>query len=155
MSEFTSKTEARTRSSAANKRLKFIVAGAVIAVAVVYLVFTATQSTAAYFLTVEELQDMGGSIYGRNLRVSGKVVGDSIDYNSQDLILRFQVAGESGQLVPVVFNGPKPDQLRHDAEAILAGKYDGNEFTAQTVLLKCPSRYEEEGITEEEVEAVR
>ena len=155
MTEFASNTKARTSSSAANKRLKFIVAGAVIAVAVVYLVFTATQSTAAYFLTVEELQAMGDSIYGRNLRVSGKVVGDSIDYNSHDLILRFHVAGESGQVVPAVFNGPKPDQLRNDAEAILAGKYDGKEFTAQSVLLKCPSRYEEEGFTEEKVEAVR
>jgi cytochrome c-type biogenesis protein CcmE len=55
----------------------------------------------------------------------------------------------------VVFNGPKPDQMRHDAEAIVEGKFDGNEFTAQELLLKCPSRYEESGFTEEKVEAVR
>ncbi len=155
MSELVSEVQSQVRGSAANKRVKFIIGGAVIALAIIYLVFTATRSTAAYFLTVEELHDKGSAIYGRNARVSGKVVGDSIDFNSRDLILRFEVIGEGGETLPVVFNGPKPDQMRHDAEAIIEGKYDGNEFTAQTLLLKCPSRYEESGFTEEKVEAVR
>ena len=142
-------------SRAANKRVKFIIGGTVIAVAIIYLIFTATQSTASYFLTVEELYDKGSAIYDHNVRVSGKVVGDSVDFNSRDLILRFEIAGESGETVPVFFNGPKPDQMRHDAEAIIQGKYDGNQFTAQELLLKCPSRYEESGFTEEKVEAVR
>jgi cytochrome c-type biogenesis protein CcmE len=69
--------------------------------------------------------------------------------------LRFQVMGESGQLLPVIFNGPKPDQLRPDVEAILEGTFDGNIFSAQTILIKCPSRYEEQGITEEKVESIQ
>jgi cytochrome c-type biogenesis protein CcmE len=136
-------------------RLKFLIGGGVIAIAIIYLVFTATQSTAAYFFTVEELYAKGAAIYDRNLRVSGKVTSDTIDFNSRDLVLRFQVVGESGQRLSVVFNGPKPDQLRPDAEAILEGRFDGHEFSAQTLLLKCPSRYEEKGATEEKVEAVR
>jgi len=150
-------TQAQTHggSSAANKRVKFIIGGAVIVLAIVYLVFTATQSTASYFLTVEELHDKGSVIYDHNVRVSGKVVGDSVDFNSRDLILRFEIVGESGETVPVFFNGPKPDQMRQDAEAIIQGTYDGKQFTAQELLLKCPSRYEESGFTEEKVEAVR
>jgi len=148
-------TPSQVGSSAASKRVKFIIGGAVIALAIVYLIFTATQSTAAYFLTVDELHDKGAAIQGRNVRVSGKVLGDSIDFNSRDLILRFEIVGENGETLPVVFNGPKPDQMRHDAEAIIQGKYDGKEFTAQELLLKCPSRYEESGFTEERVKAVR
>ncbi len=155
MTELVTEAQPHARSSAANKRVKFIIGGAVIAIAIIYLIFTATQSTAAYFLTVEELHSKGSSIYDRNVRVSGKVVGDTIDFNSRDLVLRFEVAGESGDTLPVIFNGPKPDQMRHDAEAIIEGKFDGNAFTAQTLLLKCPSRYEESGFTEEKVEAVR
>jgi cytochrome c-type biogenesis protein CcmE len=155
MSEIATQAQPHARSGAANKRIKFIIGGAVIAVAIIYLIFTATQSTAAYFLTVEELHDKGSTIYDRNVRVSGKVLGDSVDFNSRDLILHFEIIGEGGETVPVVFNGPKPDQMRHDAEAIVEGKYDGNEFTAQELLLKCPSRYEESGFTEEKVEAVR
>ncbi len=137
------------------RRVKFIIGGGVIALAILYLIFTAARSTAAYFLTVEELHARGPAVYGRSLRVSGKVVGDSVDFNSRDLVLRFQIAGESGETLPVVFNGPRPDQLRPDADIIVEGKFDGQEFTARTLLLKCPSRYEEKGVTEEKVEAVR
>lgn len=136
-------------------RLKFVVGGGVIGLAIIYLIFTVTQSTAAYYFTVDELFARGAAVHGYQMRVSGKVVGDSIDFNARDLLLRFEVVGESGQRLPVVFNGPKPDQLRQDAEAILEGKYDGNQFTAQTLLLKCPSRYEEKGVIEEKVQAVR
>ena len=155
MSELTTQAQPKVRSSSANKRVKFIIGGVLIGIAIIYLVVTTAQSTAAYFLTVEELHDKGSAIYERNVRVSGEVVGDSVDFNSRDLILRFDIVGEGGEIVPVVFNGPKPDQMRHEAEAIVEGKYDGNEFTAQELLLKCPSRYEESGFTEEKVEAVR
>lgn len=155
MTELTTQLGAQTTGRTAGSRLKFVVGGGIIGLAVIYLIFTVTQSTAAYFLTVEELYARGSAMYGHNLRVSGKVVGDSIDYNTRDLILRFQVVGDSGQKLPVVFNGPEPDQLRQDAEAILEGKYDGSQFTAQTLMLKCPSRYEEQGVTEQKVEAVR
>ncbi len=155
MTELATQAPSQARSGAANKRIKFIIGGAVIALAIIYLIFTATQSTAAYFLTVEELHDKGSAIVGRNVRVSGKVLGDTIDFNSRDLILRFEIVGETGETLPVVFNGPRPDQMRHDAEAIVEGKFDGNVFTAQELLLKCPSRYEEGGFTEEKVEAVR
>ena len=155
MTELATQAQSQVGSKAANKRVKFIIGGAVIALALVYLIFTTTQSTASYFLTVEDLYDKGSTIYDRNVRVSGMVVGDSVDFNSSDLILRFEIVGESGETLPVYFNGPKPDQMRQDAEAIIQGKFDGNEFTAQELLLKCPSRYEESGFTEEKVEAVR
>jgi cytochrome c-type biogenesis protein CcmE len=155
MSDLAANLDTPVHSGTALNRVKFLVGGGVIAIAIIYLIFTATQSTAAYFFTVEELYAKGATIYDRNLRVSGKVTSDAIDFNSRDLVLRFQVAGESGQRLPVVFSGPKPDQLRPDAEAILEGRFDGREFRAQTLLLKCPSRYEEKGVTEQKVEAVR
>lgn len=155
MTDMATQAQPHVGGKAANKRVKFIIGGAVIALAIVYLIFTTAQSTASYFLTVEELYAKDAEIYDRNVRVSGMVVGDSVDFNSRDLILQFEIVGESGETLPVVFNGPKPDQMRDDAEAILQGKYDGSKFTAQELLLKCPSRYEESGFTEEKVEAVR
>ena len=72
-----------------------------------------------------------------------------------DLRPAARIASETGERMPVVFNGPKPDQMREGAEAILEGKYNGEEFQAQSLLLKCPSRYEEGTIEEVQVEAVR
>lgn len=141
---------------ARRNRLKFLIGGGVIALAVAYLIFTATQSTAAYFFTIGELYTRGEAAYDRYVRVAGKVTHAAVQFDPRELILRFQIADENGQTLPVVFHGPKPDQLRPDAEAILEGKFDGKVFTAQTILLKCPSKYEEEkGVVEEKIEAVR
>jgi cytochrome c-type biogenesis protein CcmE len=137
------------------KKIKFIIGGVMIALAIVYLIITGIQSTATYFLTVDELYAKGETQYNRSVRVAGKVDADTIEFNNRDLILAFDVTSETGERMHVVFNGPKPDQMREGADAILEGKYDGETFTAQSLLLKCPSRYEEGTIEEVQVEAVR
>ena len=140
---------------AANKKIKFIVGGVAIALAIVYLIFVGIQSTAAYFLTVDEFYAKAETLENRTVRVAGKVDADTIAFNNRDLIVNFDVTSDTGERMPVVFNGPKPDQMRHGADAILEGKYDGEVFVADSLLLKCPSRYDENVIEEVQVEAVR
>jgi cytochrome c-type biogenesis protein CcmE len=139
----------------ANKKTKFIIGGVVIALAIVYLIYNGIQSSAAYFLTVDELHAKGTAIENRTVRVSGKVDADTIDFSNRDLILAFDVTSETGDRMHVTFNGPKPDQMREGAEAIVEGKYNGEVFTAKSLMLKCPSRYEEGTIEEVQVDAVR
>jgi cytochrome c-type biogenesis protein CcmE len=139
----------------ANRKIKFIVGGVLIALAVSYLIITGIQSTAAYFLTVDELYAKGPAWENRVVRVAGKVDAATIAFNNRELILNFDVTSDSGQRLAVLFNGPKPDQMREGAEAILEGKYDGDIFVADSLLLKCPSRYEEGEIEEVQVDAVR
>lgn len=139
----------------ANKKTKFIVGGVVIALAVIYLIYTGVQSSSAYFLTIDELVAKGVAMENRQVRVSGMVDAETIDFNNKELILAFNITSETGMPMHVVFNGPQPDQMREGAEAIVEGKFDGSTFQAQTLLLKCPSKYEEGTIEEIQVEAVR
>jgi len=155
MAHSTTVPSVKIGEKSASKNTKFIVGGIIVALAIVYLIYAGVQSTAAYFLTVDELYAKGTAIENRTVRVSGKVDAATIDFDNRDLILKFDVFSETGTRMPVVFNGPKPDQMREGAEAILEGKYDGEIFTAQTLLLKCPSRYEEGTIEEVQVDAVR
>ena len=155
MAQSTTTPSVQLAGQAANKKTKFIIGGVIIALAIAYLIYTGVQSSAAYFLTVDELYAKGAAVENQTVRVSGKVDAATIDFNNRDLRLAFDVTSETGQRLHVIFNGPKPDQMREEAEAILEGKYDGQAFTAQSLLLKCPSRYEENGIEEVQVEAVR
>ncbi len=155
MAQSTTVPSVQVAGRAANKKIKFIIGGVIIALAIVYLIYNGIQSSAAYFLTVDELYAKGAAIENRTVRVSGQVDAETIDFNNRDLILKFDVTSETGERLPVIFNGPKPDQMREGAEAILEGKYDGQMFTAQSLMLKCPSRYEEGTIEEVQVEAVR
>ena len=147
---------------------KFVIGGVLILGAVVFLIWTSTAASAEYFLTIDELNAKGSSIVDRNLRVSGAVVGDSIQYDAPNLTLSFEVAhvpGDNAELetegglaealhqavmdpsrsrMKVVYVGPKPDLLRNEAQAIMTGHLaaDGT-FYAEELLLKCPTRYEQ------------
>ena len=147
---------------------KFVIGGILILVAVVFLIWTSTAASAEYFLTVDELNAKGTGVVDKNLRVSGAVIGDSIQYDPQSLTLSFEVAhvpadnlaieSEGGLAevlhqavvdpsrarIKVVYVGPKPDLLRNEAQAIMTGHLaeDGT-FYAEELLLKCPTRYEE------------
>jgi cytochrome c-type biogenesis protein CcmE len=124
---------------------KFVIGGVLILGAVVFLIWTSTAASAEYFLTINELNAKGSSIVDKNLRVSGAVVGDSIQYDAQNLTLSFEVAhvpGDNAELetegglaealhravmdpsrarMKVVYVGPKPDLLRNEAQAIMTG----------------------------------
>jgi cytochrome c-type biogenesis protein CcmE len=102
------------------------------------------------------------------LRVSGAVVGDTIQYDPQTLTLTFEVAHVPGSNqeverqgglaavlhaavmdpgrnhITVQYSGPRPDLLKNEAQAIMTGQFgtDGV-FHADELLLKCPTKYEE------------
>lgn len=127
---------------------KYIVGGLLLISFVGFLAFQmvqATLTTGAYYLTVAEVQARVPDVYGERVRVSGDVVAGSEDWNAQEVTLRFAIADESEGELPIVFYGPRPDNFQRAASAIVEGEMqpDGT-FLAETLLLKCPSRYEEE-----------
>ncbi len=149
-------------------RTKFLVGGVIILAAVVYLIFSSTQANAEYFMTIDELKSKGSAMVGKNLRVSGAVVGDTIQYDPNTLTLTFEVAnvpGDQKQIdaagglakvlheavinpdstrIKVVYNGPKPDLLKDEAQAIMTGHLDADgTFHADELLLKCPTKYQD------------
>ncbi|MDY7077721.1 MAG: cytochrome c maturation protein CcmE [Chloroflexota bacterium] len=150
-------------------KTKFLFAGLLIVTAVVYLIVTSTGSTAHYFLTIEELRAMEDEATGRNITVSGAVLGDTITYDSSAPLVTFtivQIPGDpkeveragglavvlhdavsnpDGPRLEVVYDDVKPDLLQHEAQAIIRGQLDDDgRFYADEVLLKCPTRYEEQ-----------
>jgi cytochrome c-type biogenesis protein CcmE len=59
-------------------RKKFLIGGLLILAGIVFLIISSTRASAQYFMTVEELAAKGSQVIGRDLRVSGAVIGDSI-----------------------------------------------------------------------------
>jgi cytochrome c-type biogenesis protein CcmE len=134
-------------------RAKFLIGGVVITAAVIYLIVSSISSSAQYYLTVKEVRQKGQTMVGRNLRVSGFVVGDSIAYNPQSSSLSFNIVDSHEDLtstvkvdaLKIVYTGPKPDLLQNEAQAIAEGKLNSEgTFVANNLLLKCPTRYEDQ-----------
>ena len=134
---------AARRSSRIN--LKFVIGGLVLIAIVIALMVQATVTTGAYYMTVDEIRKAGPELVGQRVRVNGAVVPDSEDWNAQEITLRFAISDEKSKAeLPIVFFGPRPDNFQRAASAIVEGQLlaDGT-FKAETLLLKCPSRYEE------------
>jgi cytochrome c-type biogenesis protein CcmE len=130
-------------------RTKYLMGGGLLLLFVGFLAFQmiqATITTGAYYMTVAEVQGKTADLLGQRIRVSGNVVAGSEDWNAQEITLKFSIVDESGDgQLPIVFYGPRPDNFARAASAIIEGELqpDGT-FLAETLLLKCPSRYEEE-----------
>ncbi len=63
------------------KNLKFIVGGAIVAVAIGFLAYGGVQKAALYYLTVSELKERGPSeTSGEMVRVNGIVLDESFQY---------------------------------------------------------------------------
>ncbi|MFQ5886102.1 MAG: cytochrome c maturation protein CcmE [Anaerolineae bacterium] len=121
---------------------KFIVGGAIILLVIGYLTFTSFKSSTVYYYTVGELKAKGSDVYGEEVRVSGQLVKDSIEWDAKGLILRFTIT-DGAQELPVVYQGPIPDTFGKGTEIVIEGTYTPfGVFEAHTLLVKCPSKYE-------------
>lgn len=122
-------------------KLKFIIAIAVIALTVSYLVYGGVKDTMVYYLTVEELRAQVPDVYDTRVRISGKVVPGSI-IKDENNALEFEIT-DGTRNVPVTYEGIIPDIFADDVEAVVEGVYAKNDvFEADTLLAKCPTKYE-------------
>ena len=132
---------------------KYLLGFALIAAAIVFLIVTSMQANAQYFLTVSQLHDRGQAVVDQSVRISGAVIYDNTvlyEVRNNEPYLEFSVVDTEDQIgkqkpLRIVYKGPKPDLLQPHAQAIVEGHLaaDGN-FYADNLLLKCPTRYEEQ-----------
>jgi cytochrome c-type biogenesis protein CcmE len=114
----------------------------VIVLAVVaYLAVTGAQANKSYYVTINELQAMGGKAYTRHLRVAGNVRPGSINHHGAGANF---VLVENDRKLPVDYSGtePPPDTFKDNAQALAIGTYgrDGV-FHATELQAKCASKY--------------
>ena len=147
----------KDKSSAIEKpksnRLKFIIGGVILFAALTYLVVNAMSGNTQLYKTVDEFYADKDRLAGRDLRVAGWVIGDTIEYTQVDAlnsILEFDIVDDlsnPGQALHIVVrNEPVPDLLQHEAQALVEGRADSNgvfEANPGGLMLKCPTRYEE------------
>ncbi len=56
-------------------------------------------------------------------------------------VFGFFLVDNEGQEMKVLYNGSKPQDFEKSEQVVVVGKYNGNDFIAKEVLMKCPSKY--------------
>jgi cytochrome c-type biogenesis protein CcmE len=128
--------------------------------AIAYLIITAVRNTAEYYLTVSEATARQAELSGQMLRVAGRVVPGTVQWDPSSLTLKFAIMEPppsdskpgvttiaTTALAParfmVVSRGqPKPDMFAPGRDVIVEGLLTQNStIDARQVLTSCPSKY--------------
>ena len=99
-------------------------------------------SGANYWITPAELktQTQGGA--GAPVRVAGRIVNNSLNWDAANsrLVFKIRAPGEKAVL-PVAYQGYAPESIVNDSRVIAEGSMEGGTLNAQTVLIRCPENY--------------
>lgn len=114
--------------------------------AIVGLVLTGMKDNAVYSKQVDEFLAQKAKFAGRQVRIEGNLVHGSLVKREQPCEYRFTLE-KNGQSLPVRYEQcVVPDTFRDvpgmDVGVTVEGKLAADHFAADTVLAKCPSKYE-------------
>ena len=134
-------------SEGSGHRTRFMILGAVLALAVGYMVFAAFPGNVLYFLTVSEFMRAEEYRDGRTVRVSGALVDGSFHRQDKSTYSNFQLTDKEGgapERLAAFYVGVMPDLFFNPhSEIILEGRYGPDDmFEAESILVKCPSKYQ-------------
>lgn len=140
----------------AKKKVKFIAGFAVIMVCLLVLVVSSSQKMAMYYFTVSELEAHEMDFVNKHIKLAGKVVPGSIEKTNGGRTVLFQI-WEPLPDQPDVFSNKRnisysgviPDTFKDKSDVVLEGQMNANgTFVAETLLAKCPSKYESQSFEE-------
>lgn len=128
-----------------NPTVKFFLGAVLVVGTVGFLMAEGIKDTGVYFMMPGELAERVAadpSIYDLGIRVGGNVVAGSIEKDTGERLITFQVT-DGTATYPVVYHGIAPDTFTDEVEVVVEGRLNREgTLEATNVLAKCGSRYE-------------
>lgn len=120
--------------------------GVVVVLAAVVLGVVAFSQTLTPYVSIAEARRSE-----RPVQVHG-YLKESLGYD-QDNHFRFVLVDDKGDTITVVFEKALPANFEQAKGFVAIGRYDSSAglFRAEQLLVKCPSKYQEEGVPTESV----
>ena len=149
MSELnTPQSAPRSGGSLINNKTRLAVVLAVMLLSLGYLLYVALGANARYYLTISEFLEDDSNMAGRPVRVVGTLAPESHVIPQGTLDHSFALI-EGGSRLGAFYSGVLPDLFENPhSEIVLEGRYQGGAFHAESVIVKCPSKYEAENRAE-------
>jgi cytochrome c-type biogenesis protein CcmE len=123
-----------------------IIALVVIAVAIA-IIMTTTQEASSY-VTFDQAAQMASNGNHKSIHVVGELKKDNghivgMEKSADMLSFSFTLVDDAGKEQKVYYNEPMPPDFTKSEKVVVIGHYQADIFIAEKILLKCPSKYEE------------
>ena len=115
-----------------SKRTKFLAGGAVIAVALAYMIYAGVTQSAVYFVTPSEIQ--AAPVAGKSYRLGGLVTRGSLKWEPRTLDLAFTLT-DGKATIPVRHKGTAPDLFGEGRGAVVEGSWSPEGYFKATLIL--------------------
>jgi len=115
----------------------------IIAIVIIAVAIGAILSTVADSSTYASFS-MAAENPGKEYHVVGKLEKDSaLIYNPQENVnlFTFYIKDNEGAVKKVMYHGTKPQDFERSEQIVLVGKINEGAFQASSILMKCPSKY--------------
>ncbi len=129
-------------------KTKYIIAIGVIAIATI--IVTTMAGDASTYVTFREAKELSSNGYKKTIHVVGELPRTSsgiitgIEESPDKLSFKFDMVDENGFTQRVLHANPIPTDFAKSEQVVIIGAYNGENFIAEKILLKCPSKYQEE-----------
>ena len=120
----------------------------VIAAAIGIIVTTA--GDASTYVSFSDAYQMASQGNQNSIHVVGQLKKDSngqvigIEEGADKVSFSFIMIDENGKEQKVDYNQPIPPDFTRSEKVVVVGHYVGDSFKAEKILLKCPSKYQEQ-----------
>jgi cytochrome c-type biogenesis protein CcmE len=125
-----------------------IIALGVIAVAIA-IIMTTTKEASSY-VTFDQAMQMASSGNHKSIHVVGELKKDEAGHivgmeKSADLLsFSFTLVDDNNKEQKVYYNEPMPPDFTKSEKVVVIGHYQADIFIAEKILLKCPSKYQDD-----------
>ena len=114
--------------------------GAIIIIAFGYYAITSFDSSITPYVSIEEAIESGSTVQVKGTRA------DTGTFDVEKNVFTFTLQDENGLKIDVIYDGAKPGNFDQATEVVCQGQYIDGKFHAKNILVKCPSKYQEEGM---------
>lgn len=123
---------------------------AIIIIAVAIGVIVSTSGEASRYVTFKEATTMAADGDDNKIHVVGKLKKDSagniieMHYSPKEdpNLFTFTLIDTNNEPKQVVYYHPKPQDFEKSEQVVVVGNMQENVFVAKEILMKCPSKYE-------------
>ena len=124
----------------------------IVVIAIAVFVIISTAGDASTYVTFDEARSLFESGSAKKVHVvgqlkktdSGEIIG--VEPSDDKLTVTFLMVDNNQKTNKVYYNKPMPPDLKQSEQVVVIGSYKEDIFYANQILLKCPSKYEEESL---------
>lgn len=125
---------------------------AIVIIAVAIGIIVTTAGDASTYVNFDQAYQMASTGNSTSIHVVGQLKKDAngeivgLRNAPDNLSFTFVLVDENGKEQKVFYNEPMPPDFARSENVVIIGSYQGENFVADKILLKCPSKYQEQSV---------